>query len=101
MNTLVLLLLKPAAPCQVGKTKSFIFATPRAPAPRKTEKQTQGTQGKLRERLTAPLHTSQAAGNLSICVNFKVFSFVMMYNNKKNGAIFGCHITFCVITQYI
>ena len=27
------------------------------------------------------------------------FSFVMTYNNKKYGAIFGCHITFFVITQ--
>ena len=25
-----------------------------------------------------------------------VFSFVMAYNNKKIGAIFGCHITFCL-----
>ena len=41
----------------------------------------------------------EAASNLSICFNFKVFSFVMTYNNKKDGAIFGCHITFCVIAQ--
>ena len=37
----------------------------------------------------------EAAGTLSICV----FSFVMAYNNKKVGAICGCHITFCVQTQ--
>ena len=43
----------------------------------------------------------EAASNLSICVNFKVFSFVMAYNNKKVGEIFGCHITFCVQTQYL
>ena len=36
----------------------------------------------------------EAATNLSICVNFKVFSFVMTYNNKKDDAIFRCHITF-------
>ena len=42
-----------------------------------------------------------SAGNLSICFNFKVFSFVMSCNNKKDGAIFGYHITFCVITQYL
>ena len=41
------------------------------------------------------------AGNLSICVNFKVFSFVMKCNNKKDGAIFGCHMTFCAITEYL
>ena len=39
-----------------------------------------------------------SAGNLSICFNFKVFSFVMTCNNKKYGAISGCHITFCAIT---
>ena len=38
----------------------------------------------------------EAAGILSICANFTVFSFVMAYNNKKVGAIFGCHITFCM-----
>ena len=42
-----------------------------------------------------------SAGNLSTCINFKVFSFVMTCNNKKDGTIFGCHITFCVITQYV
>ena len=42
-----------------------------------------------------------SASNLSICFNFKLFSFVMTCNNKKYGAIFGCHITFCAITQYI
>ena len=36
----------------------------------------------------------EAASNLSISFNFKVISFVMTYNNKKDGAIFGCHITF-------
>ena len=42
-----------------------------------------------------------SADNLSICFYFKVFSFVMTCNNKKDGAISGCHITFCAITQYI
>ena len=32
---------------------------------------------------------------------FQSLSFVIMYNNKKDGAIFGFHITFCVITQYL
>ena len=35
----------------------------------------------------------EADSNLPIWVNFKVFSFVMTCNNKKDGAIFGCHIT--------
>ena len=43
----------------------------------------------------------EVASNLSIFVNFKVFSFVMEYNNKKVGGIFGYHITFCVQTQYL
>ena len=30
--------------------------------------------------------------------SISVFSFVMRYNNKKDGAIFGCHITFWVRT---
>ena len=43
----------------------------------------------------------QAAREVAgICVNFPVFSFVMAYNNKKVGVIFGCHIIFCVQTQY-
>ena len=42
-----------------------------------------------------------SAGILSICFNFKVFSFVMTCNNNKDGAIFGCRITFCAITQYL
>ena len=47
----LLLLLKPAAQAQVGKTKLFIncFATPQAPAPHKTEKQTHMSN----QRLTA------------------------------------------------
>ena len=40
--------------------------------------------------------TREAAGILSICVNFTDFSFVMAYNNKKVGAIFGCYINICV-----
>ena len=42
-----------------------------------------------------------SAGNLSICFNFKFISFVISCNNNKDGAIFGCHITFCAITQYL
>ena len=51
----------------------------------------------LLERVSA----GKVASSLLICVNFKVFSFLMMYNNKKDGAIFGRHITFCAITQYL
>ena len=36
----------------------------------------------------------EAAGILSVCVNVTVISFVMGYNNKTVGAIFGSHITF-------
>ena len=51
----------------------------------------------------------QAAGILSICVNFTVLSFAVAYNNKKVDAIYGSHITFCVqkstfnslISQYL
>ena len=54
---LLLLLLKPEAQAKVGKTKLFIlaFATPQAPAPRKTEVNT--TRGS-NQRLTAPLYPS-------------------------------------------
>ena len=47
----------------------------------------------LLERVSAG-KAQEVAGILSICVNFTVFSFVMVYNNKKVCAIFGCHITF-------
>ena len=33
--------------------------------------------------------------------SISVFSLVMTCNNKKDGAIFGYHITFCAITQYL
>ena len=54
-----LLLLKPAAQVQVGKTKFFVttFPTPQAPTPKKTEKQTQGSN----QRLTALLIPSKVS----------------------------------------
>ena len=36
----------------------------------------------------------EAAGILSICFNFRAFSFVMACNYKIVGAIYGCNITF-------
>ena len=53
----------------------------------------------LLERVSAG-KAQEAAGTLSICVNFTVL-FVMAYNNKKVGAIFLCHITFCGQNQLI
>ena len=43
----------------------------------------------------------EAASNLPTCFNFKVVSFVLKCNNKKDGTIFLCHITFCAIIQYL
>ena len=37
----------------------------------------------------------EAPGILSICVNFTIFSFVMAYNNKKVGTLFGWHYFLC------
>ena len=39
--------------------------------------------------------------NLSICINFTVFSFAMAYNNKNVGGLFGCNVTFCVPNQHL
>ena len=57
------------------------------------------TLSELLERVSVG-KTFEADSNLPICVNFKVFSFVMTYTNKKDGAIFGCHITFCVPSTF-
>ena len=35
-----------------------------------------------------------ANGNLSICINFTVFSFIMAYNNKNVGSLFGSNVIF-------
>ena len=42
---------------------------------------------------------AKADSDLSICINSTVFSFVMTYNNRNVGGLFGCHITFCVQNQ--
>ena len=36
----------------------------------------------------------EANSNLSICINFTVILFVMAYNNKNVGGLFGCNVTF-------
>ena len=36
----------------------------------------------------------QADSNLSTCINFTVFSYVMAYNNKNVGGLFGCYLLF-------
>ena len=41
----------------------------------------------------------EADSNLSRCINFTVFSFVMAHNNKNVGGLFGCNFTFCVKTS--
>ena len=33
--------------------------------------------------------------------NFRVFPFVMTYNNKNVGGLFGCNFTFCVPNQHL
>ena len=38
----------------------------------------------------------EADSNLSTCINIRVFSFVMVYNNENVGGLFGCNFTFCV-----
>ena len=47
---------------------------------------------KLLERVSAE-EVVKADSNLSICINFTVFSFVMAYNNKKVCAIFRWYNT--------
>ena len=42
----------------------------------------------------------EANGNLLTCINFTVFSFVMAFNNKNVGGLFGCNFTFCDINQH-
>ena len=49
----------------------------------------------LLERVSAG-EVLEADSNLSSCINFIVFSFVMTYNNKNVGGLFGCNFTFCV-----
>ena len=38
----------------------------------------------------------EADSNLSTCINFTVFSFIMAYNNKNAGGLFACNFTFCL-----
>ena len=42
----------------------------------------------------------EADSELSICINYTVFLFVMAYNNKKVGPTFGCHVTYCVQNKH-
>ena len=41
-------------------------------------------------RLISEGEVMEANSNLSSCINFTVFSFVMAYNNKNVGGLFGC-----------
>ena len=53
------------------------------------------------ELLESDQEVLKADSNLSICINFTVFSFVMAYNNKKVGALFGCNVAVCVSNQHL
>ena len=55
-------------------------------------------QPELLERVSAG-EVREAAGIPPMCVNFRAFSFVMAYNYKIVGVIYGCYITFCVQNQ--
>ena len=54
----------------------------------------------LLERVSAG-EVLEVDSNLSICINFTVFSFVMAYNNKNVGCPFGCNFTLCVPNQHL
>ena len=54
----------------------------------------------LLERVSAG-EVFEANNNLSICINFTVFSFLMAYNNINVGGLFGCNFTFCVPNQQL
>ena len=43
----------------------------------------------------------EANSNLSVCINFTVFSFLMVYNDRNIGGLFECHVTFCVPKQHL
>ena len=43
----------------------------------------------------------EADSNLSTCINFTVFSFVMAYNNKNVVGLFGCNFTFCAPNRHL
>ena len=43
----------------------------------------------------------EADSDLSGCINFTVFSFVMAYNNKNVGGLVGCNFTLCVPIQHL
>ena len=43
----------------------------------------------------------EMAGILSVCVNFTAFSFVIVQNNNKNGAVFGCVLLFVPKTSIL
>ena len=54
----------------------------------------------LLERVSAG-EVLEVDSNLSTCINFKVFSFVMAYNNKNVGGLFRCNFTFRVPNQQV
>ena len=43
----------------------------------------------------------EANSNISTCNNFTVVSFIMAYNNKNVGDLFGCNVTLCVPNQHL
>ena len=54
----------------------------------------------LLERVSAG-EVLEADSDLLSSVYFALFSFVISYNNKKVGALFGCNVTFCVPNQHL
>ena len=56
---------------------------------------------KLNEKLVSVGEVLQADNSLSSCVNFTFFAFVMAYNNKNVGGLFGCNFIFCVPNEHL
>ena len=54
----------------------------------------------LLERVSAG-EALEADSNLSTCINFTVFSFVIPLSHKNTGDLFGCNFTFCVPNQHL
>ena len=54
----------------------------------------------LLERVSAGV-VLEAVINLSICINFTVFSFVMAYNTKNIVGLLVCNLTFCVSNRHL
>ena len=68
------------------------------PSPGRQRGDTQGiwdlSKVYLPELLERVSEVLKADSNLSSCINFPVFSFVMAYNNKNVGDVFVCNVTF-------